>query len=168
VVGPLGGRRLPLRGGVPAWHAATAAAASGSPGPEEQWRPNFPRAEGFFSSGSIPAELPAWLREEDVDVFVRQFEHSGFDAPLNWYRNIDRDWRLRGVLREARLTQPLLFVAGEQDIVITLYRQAYDDLEVNAPNLTRKVLIPGKGHWIQQEAPEEVNRLIPEFLFARN
>jgi pimeloyl-ACP methyl ester carboxylesterase len=140
--------------------------ASGSAPPDEQWKPYFPRAEGFFSSGTVPTALPAWLREEDVEVFVRQFEHSGFDAPLNWYRNIDRDWRLRGVLREARLTQPLLFVAGDQDIVILLYRQLYDDLEASAPNLWRKVLLPGKGHWIQQEAPEEVNRLVLEFLSA--
>lgn len=135
--------------------------------PGEGWRPTFRRAEGFLSSVTLPEELPEWLREEDLDVFVRQFERSGFDAPLNWYRNIDRDWRLRGALREARLTQPLLFVAGEVDEAIVLFRQAYDDLEVNAPNLTKKVLLPSKGHWIQQEAPEEVNRLILEFLAAQ-
>jgi len=32
------------------------------------------------------------------------------------------------------------------------------------PNLKKKVLIPGAGHWVQQERPQEVNDLIIEFL----
>lgn len=140
--------------------------ASGSATPEEQWRPYFRSDGGFFSSVSTPSELPEWLREEDLDVYARQFEESGFDGPLNWYRNIDRNWRLRGFHRGARLMQPTLFVAGTVDPGLTLFREQYEDLEKNVPNLTRKVLLPGKGHWIQQEAPEDVSRLILEFLAA--
>jgi len=37
-------------------------------------------------------------------------------------------------------------------------------MEEAAPNLWRKVLVPGAGHWIQQERPNEVNTQLVEFL----
>jgi len=37
-------------------------------------------------------------------------------------------------------------------------------LETNAANLHKKYLIPGTGHWIQQERPMEINQLLIEFL----
>jgi pimeloyl-ACP methyl ester carboxylesterase len=43
-------------------------------------------------------------------------------------------------------------------------RPAFEALERNVPRLTKKVLLPGAGHWIQQERPDEVNRLLLEFL----
>ena len=39
-----------------------------------------------------------------------------------------------------------------------------DNLEKSVPNLWKKVLLPGAGHWIQQERPAEVNQLLIEFL----
>ena len=42
----------------------------------------------------IPRELPAWLREADLDFYVAEFERTGFRGGLNWYRNIDRNWEL--------------------------------------------------------------------------
>jgi len=39
-----------------------------------------------------------------------------------------------------------------------------DNLEQSVPNLWKKVLLPGVGHSIEQEAPVEVNRLLIEFL----
>ncbi len=37
-------------------------------------------------------------------------------------------------------------------------------MEGNVPNLRKKVLLPGTGHWTQQERPDEVNNLLIEFL----
>jgi pimeloyl-ACP methyl ester carboxylesterase len=44
--------------------------------------------------------------------------------------------------------------------VIEFYAEAYQTLEINAPNLAKKVLLRGAGHWVQQERPAEVNRLL--------
>jgi len=46
----------------------------------------------------------------------------------------------------------------------TIARQAFDNLEEAMPNLRKKVLLPGARHWIQQERPTEVNKLLIEFL----
>ena len=50
------------------------------------------------------------------------------------------------------------------DAVITMYHEAFDNLEHNVPNLKQKVLLPGAGHWIQQERSIEVNKLLIQFL----
>jgi pimeloyl-ACP methyl ester carboxylesterase len=73
-------------------------------------------------------------------------------------------WELTRCLCGAQLRQPSLFIAGALDGVVTMYRSAFDALEATMPNLRRKVLLPDAGHWIQQERPAEVNRLLIEFL----
>lgn len=138
--------------------------ASGDPPPEKRWRFLFNKSERFIDSGFVPDSLPAWLTDQDVDIFTQGFERSGFRGGVNWYRNIDRNRELTPFLNGAKIQQPALFVAGEMDGVIVMYRQPYDNLETNVPKLKKKVLIPGAGHWIQQERPEEVNKLLIEFL----
>lgn len=138
--------------------------ASGDAPPEKRWRFLFNKSERFIDSGSLPDSLPVWLTDQDLDIFTQNFERSGFRGGINWYRNIDRNRELTTFLNGAKIHQPTLFVAGELDGVIVMYSQAYDNLETNVPNLKKKVLIPGAGHWIQQERPNEVNNLLIEFL----
>ena len=45
-----------------------------------------------------------------------------------------------------------------------MVRQAIENLKDAMPNLRTKILLPGAGHWIQQERPTEVNKLLIEFL----
>jgi pimeloyl-ACP methyl ester carboxylesterase len=73
-------------------------------------------------------------------------------------------WELTPFLNGAKLRQPTLFVAGERDGVISMYRDAFEALPQTVPGLRHRVLLPGAGHWIQQERPEEVNRLLVDFL----
>lgn len=138
--------------------------ASGDAPPGKRWRFLFDKSETLLDSGTLPETLPAWLTEQDLDIFVQEFERTGFRGGLNWYRNIDRMWELTRFLCGAKVHQPALFVAGEVDAVITMYREAFDAMETTIPNLTKKVLLPGAGHWIQQERPVEVNQLLIEFL----
>ena len=141
--------------------------ASGDPPPEKRWRFLFSKSETFLDTGSQPDTLPAWLTEQDIDYFTREFERTGFRGGLNWYRNIDSRWEQTPFLTGAKLHQPALFVAGEADAVIAMRRAAFDSLEAAVPNLKKKVLLPGAGHWIQQERPTEVNHLLLEFLAGR-
>lgn len=138
--------------------------ASGSVPPEKPWRFVFEKTERFIDTQLIPDALPDWLTEADLDVYEGAFRKSGFGGGLNWYRNMDRNWELSAFLSGAPLRQPTLFVAGENDGVITMMRPLYDALDQTAPNLRKKVLIPGAGHWVQQERPNQVNELLLEFL----
>src|SRR4029077_12486393 len=124
----------------------------------------FGKSETLLDIGAVPETLPAWLSEADLDFCTEEFKRTGFRGGLNWYRNIDRLWELTPSFSGAKIRQPSLFVAGEIDGVITMYRQAFDSLEETMPGLRKKVLVPGAGHWIQQERPKDVNDLLIEFL----
>ena len=138
--------------------------ASGDPPREKRWSFLFGKDQRFIDTGHLPDRLPAWLTERDLDVFAREFQRTGFRGGVNWYRNIDRNWELTPFLSGAKIRQPSLFIAGERDGVITMSRPAFDNLEASMPNLKQKVLIPGAGHWVQQERPKEVNDLLIRFL----
>ncbi len=135
--------------------------ASGEPPPEERWQPVMDPGAAV-----IPPALkkPSFVTDADIDFFTAEFERTGFAGGLNYYRNVDRDWALTPFLDGARLRQPTLFIAGDRDAVIEFWREAFDAMEENVPNLTKKILLPGAGHWTQQERPAEVNRLMIEFL----
>jgi len=137
---------------------------SGDAPPEKRWRAVFGKSETLLDTCAEPDGLPVWLTEQDIDFYTGEFERTGFRGALNWYRNIDRNWELTPFLRGARLCQPTLFLAGQEDGVIALYRNDVDHMEKAVPNLWKKVLVPGAGHWLQQERPEEVNALLIEFL----
>ncbi|MBE7555427.1 MAG: alpha/beta hydrolase [Anaerolineales bacterium] len=138
--------------------------ASGDPPPEQRWRFLFNKSERLMDTGTQPDILPAWLTEQDIDYLTREFERTGFRGSLNWYRNIDYRWEQTPFLSGAKLHQPALFVGGEADAFIARRRAAFDALEESVPNLWKKVLLAGGGHWIQQERPAEVNQLLIEFL----
>ena len=129
---------------------------------------NVPAGRGFLDGLVEPPALPAWLTEADVAVYAAAFRKNGLRGPFNWYRNIDRNWALLAPFQGAKVMPPALFIAGDRDGVITtaMGRRALDTLAASVPNLREKVLIPGAGHWIQQERPEEVNTALLRFLAA--
>lgn len=106
--------------------------------------------------------LPPYLSAEDFEIFVRAFEASGFTGGLNWYRNLERNWELTAYLSGAKVQAPALMITAEWDPV--LRPELAQGMEAWVPNLTRTVLVRECGHWTQQERPQEVNRLLLEFL----
>jgi pimeloyl-ACP methyl ester carboxylesterase len=123
-----------------------------------------PRDARWLDTLIDPAPLPAWLTPADLAVCSDAFTRSGFHGPLNWYRAIDRTWELMAPWRNAPVTVPALFMCGAEDRGLLLYRPAVEALPQTVPLLTKSVLLPGCGHWIQQERPDEVNAALLEFL----
>ena len=121
-----------------------------------------PRTATMFEGRAPPESLPAWLSEADLDYYVAEFERTGFRGGLNRYRNMDRDWAELAHLQGAKVEQPALFIAGESDPVLRFTR--IDAMTSHVPDLRKTVLLPGCGHWTQQELPSEVNRELIEFL----
>jgi pimeloyl-ACP methyl ester carboxylesterase len=121
-------------------------------------------ASGILERLAQPEVLPAWLAEDDLDHYAGEFERTGFRGGLSWYRCADLSWELTRAWADARITQPALFVAGERDPVLAMNRGAEGALAANVPGLTRTVLLPGCGHWTQQEQPQAVNDALLEFL----
>lgn len=122
--------------------------------------------KGFLGHATTDEPLPAWLSEADLAYFTEAFRKSGFRGGLNWYRNLDRNWELTAPWQDAQIHQPSLFIAGSKDAVITglIGAKRVNELERVLPNLKRKLIIDGAGHWVQQERPDEVNAALVGFL----
>jgi pimeloyl-ACP methyl ester carboxylesterase len=90
----------------------------------------------------------------------------GFRGGLNWYRNIDRNWELLAPWTGAAVTVPALFVAGERDLVLAFrgMDQVLQTLTRFIPNLRKSMILPGCGHWTQQERAPEVSAAMIDFL----
>ncbi len=125
-----------------------------------------PRAGGFLTRMPNPEKLPAWLTDADLDFYVQQFIQSGFRGGLNWYRNIDRNWELLAPYAGASVTVPALYMAGDLDLVVAFPRmkEVIADLARYIPQLRGTIMLPGCGHWTQQERATEVNKAMIEFL----
>jgi pimeloyl-ACP methyl ester carboxylesterase len=125
-----------------------------------------PRQGGWLSRMPEPTALPAWLTEPDLDFYAGEFARTGFSGGLNWYRNIDRNWELLAPYARAQVQVPALYMAGDRDLVLSFpgMRELLPSLSRFVPKLQRTVILPGCGHWTQQERPREVNAAMIEFL----
>ena len=111
-----------------------------------------------------PAELPSWLTADDLGYYVSQFAGSGFRGGLSWYRSVDTTWELTKGFEGRKIKRPALFVAGEREPVLAMMPGAAEAMQDTVPGLRDIVMIPGCGHWTQQERPAEVNAALLSFL----
>ncbi|MBR8642239.1 alpha/beta hydrolase [Streptomyces tuirus] len=121
---------------------------------------------GWLTDAPDPEVLPAWLTEKDLDILTESFE-PGFTGALNWYRNLDRNWELTAPWQGAVVSPPALYVYGDRDLVPAFpgTPELIEELPELMPGLRRKPLVlPGCGHWTQQERPAEVNEALIDFL----
>jgi pimeloyl-ACP methyl ester carboxylesterase len=125
-----------------------------------------PRTGGLLARTVDSPTLPAWLTEADVDFYAGEFARTGFRGGLNWYRNIDRNWELLAPFSGAKVTAPALYMAGDRDVVVRFpgADQLIANLKLFVPNLTKTIMLPGCGHWTQQERASEVNAALIAFL----
>jgi pimeloyl-ACP methyl ester carboxylesterase len=127
-----------------------------------------PRLLGGLPAGSRlldpipePGLLPPWLTREDLGYYATEFGRTGFTGALNRYRNLDRDWASLGRSGTAAITQPALFIGGGRDTATRFVD--HKPMEQAVARL-RSVIIPGCGHWIQQEQPDAVTTELLTFL----
>lgn len=122
-----------------------------------------PADADLLSDLEDPGKLGDWCTDEDLDFYTAEFEASGFRGPLNYYRAQNITWTLtEGAPR--RISQPALFMAGDRDGVIMMAAEVLKAMPQIVTDLRVNELIPGAGHWTQQEAPDAVNRGILSFL----
>lgn len=151
-----------VRGWLAGFYAALSADTMPAAGEPD---PHFVAREGGRLRDRFPAGvLPAWLSEDDLDVYAGEFERTGMTGALNRYRNMDRDWEDLARYEGAPIRQRSLFIGGAADASTTWMADAIDAFPTTLPALTASHLLDGCGHWIQQERPDEVNRLLTGWL----
>ena len=108
-------------------------------------------------------ELP-WLTSPELDVYVEDFERTGFRGGFNRYRNLDRDWADLATFRGQPIRVPTIFIGGDHDGPTMWGADAISRFPRTVPDLRGSHILTDCGHWIQQERPEETNRLLLDFL----
>ena len=100
------------------------------------------------------------LSDEALDYFTETFEATGFTGGLNWYRMAGRG---SAAFADAKweIDVPCLYIGAEDDVILRPssangMEDFIDDLE--------KYTVMDCGHWTQQEKPEELNRVLIDWL----
>jgi len=150
-----------VRGWLAGFYAALSADTMAPPGAPA---PHFVSKGGTLRDRFPRGPLPGWLGEHELDFYAGKFERTGLTGALNRYRNMDRDWEDLAAFDGAPVTQPSLFVGGSLDASTTWLADAIDAYPVTLPGLVSSHILDGCGHWIQQERPAEVNRILTDWL----
>jgi len=112
-----------------------------------------------------PAPSP-WLTEDELAVYSAEYARTGFQGGLQWYRcrTEHRNGDLDAVAGRT-IDVPSAFIAGASDWGIYQVPGAIEAMQRSVCTRMRGChLLEGAGHWVQQERPEEVVRLLLEFL----
>lgn len=131
---------------------------------EKGWDGHFPKGESLSQQLLMPAELPGWLSQDDVDFYIAELERTGFRGGLNWYRNINK---LPGSLAPwvgTTISQPSFYMGGSTDLIAGNTDDNLSAMQSVLPDLRHFEILEGAGHWLQQERPAEVNAALLDFL----
>ncbi len=130
-------------------------------------------AEGM--AATVAKEMPSaseiaanrWLTEDELRVYSGEYERNGFQGGLQWYR-VRTGGLFNGELEifaGRTIDVPATFISGRSDWGIHQSPGALERMQKTAcTNMKEVHLIEGAGHWVQQEQPDEVNRLLLRFL----
>jgi len=116
-----------------------------------------------------PAQIAAcrWLPDDELAVYAAEFARTGFQGGLQWYR-CQTDGKSNADLQqyaERSIAVPSAFIAGRSDWGAWQSPGALQRMQSTACSAMRGChWIAGAGHWVQQERPAEVARLLTDFL----
>jgi pimeloyl-ACP methyl ester carboxylesterase len=107
-----------------------------------------------------------WLPEEQLSVYSDEFVRTGFQGGLNWYRCLTGKYVSELETFSGRtIDAPACFIAGKSDWGVYQAPGAFERMQTTACTQWRGAhFVDGAGHWVQQEQPEEVSRLLLDFL----
>jgi pimeloyl-ACP methyl ester carboxylesterase len=124
---------------------------------------------------TVAAEMPTaaqiatcrWLPENELAVYSAEYERTGFQGGLQWYRRgtAGIDTAELQLFSGRTIDVPSIFIAGKQDWGTYQRPGNFERMQRNA--CTRMLgchLVDGAGHWVQQEQPERVRELLIDFL----
>ena len=124
---------------------------------------------------TVAAEMPSgpeiaankWLPDEELSVYSAEYRRNGFQGGLQWYRcRTDSKYIAELQIFSGRtIDVPSMFIAGKQDWGSYQVPGALEKMQSSACTKMRGChLLDGAGHWVQQEQPEAVSRLLTTFL----
>jgi pimeloyl-ACP methyl ester carboxylesterase len=126
-------------------------------------------AETVAEQAPTPAEISAcaWLPDDELRIYSEEFARTSFQGGLQWYRSATDPHAVARLqaFSSRSIDVPCCFIAGKSDWGTYQSPGALDAMASSACTRFRGIhLIEGAGHWVQQEQPAAVNKLLIEFL----
>jgi len=135
--------------------------------PPGSWLPDAPRDAMFLELLPEPPPGPlSFLSDEDLDEIAATFERTGLTGAFNRYRAARLDGTSDTDLIGSTVDQPSCFIGGELDPVRSMLPggDLYADPGAACTDFRGATLVAGAGHWVQHEAPGEVDAALDAFL----
>ena len=126
-----------------------------------------PPGTAYRDALPVPPPFPwPWLSEQDMDVYVKAYEDSGFTGGLNWYRSMDIKWQQRRPLEGIQSPVPAYFIGSENDVDLEHFHgdDPISKMRSQFPNLEKVKMIPEAGHLMQLECSDKVSEILVEYL----
>ena len=108
-----------------------------------------------------------WLTEAELQVYTEEFSRTGFQGGLQWYRcgASEEQTNELHLFSGRTIDQPACFIAGESDWGVYQKPGVFERMQSHACTRMRSCdLVPGAGHWVQQEQPDAVVHLLKRVL----
>lgn len=130
------------------------------------WLADRPADSAFLTGMKDTGKRPSFMTEDDFQTYVTSFSVGGWRGPINRYRNLDQDWQDARARDDHNITCPALFIGGSKDPVRHFVpgHDAFKRADALLTDCRGALIIEGAGHWVQQEAPAEVNAALLDFL----
>jgi pimeloyl-ACP methyl ester carboxylesterase len=113
-----------------------------------------------------PAGPLSFMSDDDLDVYASTFDRVGMVGAFNRFRALPLDVDASADIMGATVDQPSCFIAGERDLVRAMIPgvDGFADPGSGCTDFRGSTIIPGAGHWVQQEAPVGTNAALDAFL----
>lgn len=120
----------------------------------------------FLTGMAAPERYPGWMNETDMALYRDAFARGGWQGPLNRYRAQNLDFEQRAAVKGRHIVQPAAFIAGTLDPVRAFLPgvDMFAAAGAACDDFRGTTLIEGAGHWVQQEAPDQVNAALAAFV----
>ena len=108
-----------------------------------------------------------WLPDDELAVYSAEYSRTGFQGGLQWYRCATggKDSVELQIFSGRTIDVPSMFIAGTSDWGVYQRPGNFERMQTSAcTNMHGCHLLDGAGHWVQQEQPEHVSRLLTQFL----
>ncbi len=112
-------------------------------------------------------ETCRWLPDAELCVYSAEYERTGFQGGLQWYRcgTDPRYQRDLSVFSGWTVDVPSAFIAGRHDWGVYQSPGSFETMQNDACTDMREcILLEDAGHWVQQEQPERVADALIGFL----
>jgi pimeloyl-ACP methyl ester carboxylesterase len=133
--------------------------------PQSEWIKPRPRTSRLRDDLAAPPPGPLpFMPDEILDQYAAAFKAGGFFGPISWYRNLAANATQAASYGEGRIEQPSGFLCGDKEIVLAMQPGSIERQRPLLGDLRVETILPGAGHWIQQERPAEVTSALLGFL----